>query len=470
MLLTIDIGTSVFKAALWDYDGKRLSFASEPLFVINDAGAHEAECAQWLRAMENCCGKLGNLSSVEVIIISGNGPSLVPVLSEPSIDDGTHGFRVEAHNARLYLDRRAISYSEEVSALMGGYVDASFFLPKILQIKNEEPALYDKTKYFLGAPEYLAFALTGEARTVFPSDGFGRWFWDDDALGKLKLDKAKMPPFIRPADPFGTISDAASDFLGLSKKIPVVSGGPDFFAAILGSGVTEPRQVCDRSGSSEGINLCTKEKIDDKRFMAYGHPVKPLWNLSGVINTTGKAIQWCREILQIPDYEDFFSLAAKSRVGSGSLVFLPFLAGERSPLQDTKAHGIWQGLNLSTTREDMANSVLEGIGFAIRDIISAMEESGAAARQLRLTGALAGNAYLNRIKADITGLPALEPVYKETELLGLAIIGCCFKGKFASFSEAGAKMVQIEREFEPNKTNFNVYNENFYLYKGKKGL
>ncbi|MDR0502590.1 MAG: hypothetical protein LBH16_04645 [Treponema sp.] len=504
MLLTIDIGTSIFKSALWDLDGNRLSFASAALSVNKCGLKYEAVPSMWLRAFEECCHKLlsdlkrqsnvhnGGFAGVRAIVLSGNGPSLVPVFKEP---DASDWFSPLAGNAWLWLEpqmkssrmdegpqressafepqpglntEKLLEYSSEVSALMGGFVDSCFFLPKILSIKNDEAGLYHKTKYFLGCPEYLAYALTGEAKTVFPSDGFDRWFWNDSVLEKLKLDADKFPPFIRPGDPFGNILPSAARRFGFAENIPVISGGPDFFASILGSGVTEPGQICDRTGSSDGINICVKDHISHEKLMSYGHPVKPYWNLSGVINTTGMAIQWCRDLLGLSGFHEFFSLAKESGPGSGSLVFLPYLAGSRAG--DSVSRGLWRGLTLSSGRSELANSVLEGICFAIRDIITVMEESGAAAEQLHVTGGLAGNAALNQMKADITGRPALEPALKEAELLGLAVIGACFLGKFSSYREASGAMCAVQRRFEPNPENARLYNDFFVRYKQERCL
>ena len=94
-----------------------------------------------------------------------------------------------------------------------------------------------------------------------------------------------------------------------------------------------------------------------------------------------------------------------------------------------------------------------------------MEESGVKAEQLRVTGGLAGCAALNQIKADITGLPVIEGNYKEAELLGLAVIGACYLGKFASFEEASASMCRAEKSYEPNKENTPLYEEMFEKYK-----
>jgi len=484
MLLTIDIGTSNLKSALWNIDegcndGLRYCFASVPLSPENDGFKHETNPSLWLAAFKNACdkmtednktrdGKKINLKDIKAIVISGNGPSLVSVFGEPVFKN--ENIYVPAENARLWLDSRAAKYSGEISALMGGYVDASFFLPKIFFIKNEEKTLYDKTKYFIGCPEYLAFALTGEAKTVFPCEGFDRWFWNDEILNKLDMNNEKFPPFIKPGDQFGIITSQASEYFGFTKNIPVISGGPDFYAAILGSGVKKPGQVCDRSGSSEGINLCTNNRINDKRLMSYGHPVKPFWNLSGIINTTGKAIEWACNVLGFSNFDEFIFHAEKSGPGSGNLIFIPYLAGERAPVWNPSAKALWHGINLSSTRGDFANSILEGISFAVNDVIEIMEESGIKAMELRVTGGLAGCDILNQIKADITGAPVLEGVYKEAELLGLAIIGACHFNYFSSYEEASLAMCRAEKCYEPNLKNTAVYKDLSEKYKKLRSM
>jgi xylulokinase len=473
VLLTVDIGTSTFKSALWDFDGNCLSFAAIPLSITSEGCKCEAECTQWLRAFETCCRRLGDISAVQAVVISGNGPSLVPVTGEPGI--GADGLYLAAEPARLWLDRRAVKNQAEVSALMGGFVDAAFFLPKILGIKNDEGELYRRTKFFLGCPEYLAYALSGEARTVFPSDGFDRWFWNDSVIEKLKLDADKFPAFIRPGGTYGTVTQRAASYFGFARDVRVISGGPDFFAAILGAGITKPGQACDRTGSSEGVNLCTKNRINDERLMSYSHPVKPYHNLSGIISTTGKAIEWCRDLLGISEFDQFFSLARKSEHGSGGLIFLPHLAGERAPVCDPSARGLWRGLNLGTGRSELANSVLEGIGFAIRDVITAMEEIGANVEELRVTGGLAGIGSLNQLKADITGKVITEMVYKEAELLGNAVTGACSLGRFgacaeADFAEAACAFVRIEKTYEPDHRKSALYNRLFSEYRESRFL
>ena len=479
MLLTIDIGTSVFKSALWDFEGNRLAYAAVPVKSFPAEGLrHEADCGQWLRAFGDCCAVLahaaraGNgairLADVNAVVISGNGPSLTPVLGEPELTAA--GLHVDAAPARLWLDRRAEAAAAEVSSLRGAFVDQSFFVPKALAVKSNEPELYERVRVFLGCPELLAYALTGEARTVFPAEGFERWFWDAQLLETLKLDAEKFPPFIRPMEIFGGILPSLAKHFGFAPNIPVISGGSDFIAAILGTGISSPGQACDRAGSSEGINACTERRIDDARLLSYRHPVTPYWNLSGIISCSGRAVEWARDLLGLKTYDEFFALAEAAPDGEELPVFLPYLAGERAPVWNPQALAVMRNLSLSTGRPEFARSVLEGICFAIRDLIAVMEEAGAKITELRVAGAAAHNGILNRIKADVSGREILVPAQKETELLGLAIAGALALGKYASLCEAASALVRIESRVQPDEKKAEPYARLFEEYRGMKQL
>jgi xylulokinase len=465
LLLVIDIGTSAFKSALFGFNGECSAVAAAPLSIESHDGRCEAEPGQWLRAFEECCRRMGSLRGVEAVVISGNGPSLVPVTGAPACT--AEGLRLEAAAAQLWLDRRAEEEAAEVSAAMGDFVDAGFFLPKALGIKNREPGLYEKTRAFLSCPEYLAYALTGEARTVFPSEGFDRWFWNGGVLKKLGLDPEKFPSFISPGDVIGTLLPAAAKFLGFSGPVPVIAEGPDFFAAILGSGAACPGDGCDRSGSSEGINVCTGKQIIDPRLMSYGHPVKPWWNLSGIISTTGKAIDRVMALLGITAgaYGEFFALAEQAEPGAGGLLFLPYLAGERAPIWDAHARGGFMGLGLDTGRAELARSTAEGICFAIRDVIAVMEDAGAPVRNLRVSGGPAASDFLNQLKADISGREVLSPAVQDAELLGNACTGAAALGIYGSAGEAAAALVKIRRAYHPGEKKAGLYEGLFAKYR-----
>ncbi|MDR2247538.1 MAG: FGGY-family carbohydrate kinase [Treponema sp.] len=466
MLLVIDIGTSNFKAALVDYDGNCGGEVSLPLEVHSGPdGRHEADPAQWLRSFESALFQLGPLDAVEALVISGNGPTVIPVTGEPSLAGGE--LSLPAASARLWLDRRAEKEAETISAIVGDYVDPGFFLPKMLAVKTREAELYRRTRYFLSPPEFLAYALTGQAWTVFPSEGFERWYWNDEVLEKAGLDREKFPPFVSPGGETGILFSGTARHFGFDRGVKVLAGGPDFFVSIPGTGTVKPGGVCDRSGTSEGINLCTKERITDGRLMSYGHPVKGYWNLSGIISTTGKAIAWARELLGVEkeSFDDFYALASQAEPGAGGVLFLPYLSGERAPVWDPRARGVFMGLSLASGRGELARAAAEGICFAVRDVAEVMEELGAPVSEFRISGGPAKSDFLNQLKADITGRPVLVPVRKDAEITGLAVTGAAALGKYASVTEAAAAMVRIEREYEPHAGRKRIYDERFAAYR-----
>lgn len=466
MLLVVDIGTSNFKAALVDYDGNSEGVVSLPLVVHSGAdGSHEANPVQWLRAFEKALFRLGSPAAVEALVISGNGPTVIPVTGEPSLAGGE--LSLPADTARLWLDRRAEKEAETISAIAGAYVDPGFFLPKMLAVKTREAELYRRTRYFLSPAEFLAYSLTGRAWTVFPSGGFERWYWNDEMLEKAGLDREKFPPFIFPGGETGILLPGVARHFGFNSGVKVLAGGPDFFVSILGTGTVEPGGVCDRSGTSEGINLCTRERIIDGRLMSYGHPVKGYWNLSGIISTTGKAVAWARELLGVEkeSFDRFYALASGAEPGAGGVLFLPYLSGERAPIWDPRARGVFMGLSLASGRGELARAVAEGICFAIRDVAEVMEELEAPVSEFRVSGGPAESAFLNQLKADITGRPVLAPAIKDAEITGLAVIGAAALGKYPSVAEAAGVMVRIEREYEPHAAKKRIYDERFAAYR-----
>ena len=163
--------------------------------------------------------------------------------------------------------------------------------------------------------------------------------------------------------------------------------------------------------------------------------------------------------------EIWIALAEAAAPGAGGLVFLPYLAGERAPVWDPSARAVFRGFSLSSDRACFARAVLEGICFAIRDVISVMEESGARVGELRVSGSAAESGILNQLKADISGRETVVPAQKEAELLGLAIIGSLALGKYASAAEAASALVRVESRREPDAQNAALYGELFQEYR-----
>jgi xylulokinase len=325
----------------------------------------------------------------------------------------------------------------------------------------------------MSCPEFIDYFLTGNAFTVLPSDQFTRYIWTEDVIRKLNMDPEKFPPFIKPGQPLGEVRAEAARLLGIPSGTRVFAGGPDFIMTLLGTATVSPGRACDRAGTSEGINLCAAKPLNDPRLMSLPHIVEGFHNISGIISTSGKALEWCRSLTgrQNDDYETLFEEIRKVPPGSKGLIFLPYLAGERAPLWDPYARGCFLGLSTSHGSIDITRAVVESIGYAIRDVIEVMQENGLSLEEMRVTGGQARSSLWNQIKSDITGKRVLVTGTGYSELIGDACVALYALGEYETPAEASENVVKIQKVYRPQRNNRELYDSLFSIYrKSYKGL
>ncbi len=474
MILTIDIGTTSCKAALYTREG--LCIHHDRILFDSRSFSHDSitvDTRAISASLSTLMGHISSPSSIETIVVTGSGPSLVPVYDEPRIHQGL--LHAESGETRLYLDRRATREAEEISQVSTMFVDASFFLPKALYIARREIEVYDRTKTFLSTYDYINYLFTSERKAIKHSKDSGRWYYDDKLLAELSLDERKFAPLILPGDTVGTVSALAQEYFHLGSSVKVVAGGPDFIVSILGSGAVTPSLVCDRSGTSEGINVCSVTPLDDDRLMSFLHPVEPLYNISGIINTTGKAVSWAKELLNLTEYsyQRLYEEIAALPAEKPHPVFLPYLAGERAPLWDPEARGVFSGLTLSTDTLTLARSVVEGTLFALRDVVETIESCGIPVGSLRAIGGGSEYGILQQMKADITGREIGVPVLSDAEMAGAMILAQKADGYFDSLAEASLSLVSFSHWYTPDSKKSGLYDDLFgryrNLYRSLKG-
>jgi xylulokinase len=461
LILAVDVGTSVLKGALFAMDGTMVRRAESALAGMpqTDPLRHEVDAREWIAALREVAGRLGLADGrrIAAAVVSGNGPTLVAAAADGS----------PLAPAMTWMDRRGTEEAAIVSARIGRHIDPSFFLPKVLWIMRNRPRVYERTRYFLSCPEYVVFVMTGTAVTFLPGPRFERFIWQEEETGKLGLDRAKFPGYLESGKLVGKVSGEGQAATGIPEGVPVFAAGPDFVVSLLGTGTVEPGMGCIRSGTSEGINLCSAAPVDDTRLMCLGHPVRGLWNVSGIISTSGKALEWFRAASGRGDdgYETTFQDIQSSPPGANRLLFLPYLAGERSPHWDPGARGAFIGLTLGHGRQDMTRAVAESTAFAIRDVIEVMEEIGLSVSDFGITGTPSKSAAWNQVKADVTGRRIMVPVVEDPDLTGDACLALYGLGEHPTVAEASKAIVKIGTVFEPCAGNKPIYDELFPLYR-----
>lgn len=460
MILAIDVGTTTFKGALVSPKGEIVALKKYSLKI---EGGIEIDPREWEKALASLMASLPHKGEIEAVVVSGNGPTVVPLLNEPRLEGGI--VTTDSAKARLWLDKRASCEAQEISTLVGSYIDASFFLPKVLYLKRKEPHLYGQSHYFIPSSDYINYLFTNEVGATLHAEDGAKWYWTPEIIEKVGLDREKFPPLIRSGELVGGVSKLAAQSFTLKEGLPLFSGGPDFIATILGAGVTQPSMVCNRSGTSEGVNLCTTAPIYDKRLLTYRHPVEPYYNLSGVISTSGKAINWAKELLLggEGELENFYKLISPQE--AGKLIFLPYLSGERTPIWNPDAQGVLFGLTLESSRAEVAKAVVEGVCLALRDVVEVMRELGGEASLIRVTGGPAESSLLNQLKADVTGIKVEVPTMREAELVGLAIIGNTALRRYSTLAEGASEMVRVGESYLPNLKIKTTYDRLFERYR-----
>lgn len=466
MIFTIDIGTTTCKAALFDSSGELISLASVPV-VLSDTQqtGSEIEVLQWARALAELSHKVVKGRTTSAIVVSGNGPTLTPVTGEVKVSQQL--LVASAAPARLYLDRRAVVEAHHISQISGIHIDPSFVLPKALYLQRHQQEIYEQTQYFLSSHEYINYLLTGEAKAVLHALDAQHYYWTEELLEELGLDAKKFPPFCLVGDLVGEVTSEAAQTLSLKAGTPVFAGGPDFWPAIIGSGATVVGRVNNRSGTSDGINLCSEHPCPDERLLSYRHPITPYYNVSGIISTTGKAIEWIKNLLgyQKHSFNDFYQMVAQSDQEGEALLFLPYLSGERAPIWDVHAQGVFNGLSLHTDAPQLARSVVEGICLALRDVLTVLEEQCGFITELRVTGGPAESCVLNQIKADATQKEVITCQISEAELSGSMVIAQVALGRFSSLATAAEALIHLKRRYLPDSTRADYYGVLFERYR-----
>jgi xylulokinase len=442
--LGIDVGTSALKGILLDTDGRVLASASAdyPLLTPHP-GWSEQDPNAWWTACGRVCRAL--LAKVEVDVI---GVGLSGQMHGSTFLDA-HGEVIRP--ALLWNDARTGAECAEIERrvgrrelirITGNRANAGFQAPKILWLQANEPEAYGRIVQVLLPKDFIRFRLTGE-RATDAADASGTMLLDiatrrysramQDAL---EIPDGWLPEVFESADVTGRVSAAGAAATGLPAGIPVVAGGADNACAAVGAGIiAEGQGVCSLGTSGTVFVHASRPLVDPEGAInAFCACTPDGWHGMGVILSAGGALRWFVDTLEpkAGDGRDPFEslMAEVDRIepGAGGVMFLPYLAGERSPHADPDARAAWTGLSLAHDRRHMARAVVEGIGFAFADCVERMRALGAAPPSLLLVGGGARSPAWQQILAAQLDL-ALEPrAAQEGPALGAAILALVGSG------------------------------------------
>jgi xylulokinase len=245
----------------------------------------------------------------------------------------------------------------------------------------------------------------------------------------------------------------------------VVAGGLDAACGTLGAGVLHNGETQEQGGQAGGMSICTDHYSADPRLILSYHVVPGKWLLQGGTVGGGGVMKWLHaELGGGMGFGDMDEEAARVPAGSDGLIFLPYMSGERSPIWDAKAKGVYYGLDFAKTRGYIIRAGLEGTAFALRHNVEVAERAGAKVERMQAMGGAANSRVWTQIKADITGKPIDVPASDTASTLGAAMLAGVATGVYRDFDEAVAKTVRVTRSHTPQPSNATVYGSNYETY------
>lgn len=409
----IDVGSTATKAVVCDSDGTIVSRGSAPTRIERpQPGWAEIDYTHcWQAAVAACREALAGLpGSAPATCIAGIGlTSLAPSVA-PLAPDGT-----PLHAGIIYEDRRSIpqaarilthkSQSTRVQRTGIRVESGSTTASSMLWLVEERPDLMAACAYFGSLTTYLAHRLTGEfgidwahaqLTGLFALDGPPRWL--EDWCRRLGIPPEKLPPHMPSQAKVGGLTAAAAQQLGVPAGTPVAMGGADAQAAAVSAGLATPQAGLLSLGTTSVLTVCIEQCVADPRFYTRRHVLPERYLHVAPTLIGGTTLRWAAALLGLVSAEAVAALAATSDPGAGGVVFLPYLMGERAPLWDREARGVFSGLHAGTGRPETARAVLEGVAFALRNVLTEMEAHlGGSVCPLAVTGGAAFPAFVQTL-------------------------------------------------------------------------
>ena len=472
----IDLGTSALKLLLVDDHGQICNTVSKeyPL-EFPQSGWSQQRPEDWKQAvMEGIPELLQGFEADQVAGIGAGGQMHGLVV----LDENDHVIRPailwnDGRTAKQVEYLNGVIGKQKLSQLTANIAFAGFTAPKILWMQENEPENFRKIAKIMLPKDYINYILTGVHSCDY-SDASGMLLldvenkrWSQEMLEICGIREAQMPALYESYEVTGTVLPQVAAQLGLPGGVKVVAGAGDNAAAAVGTGVVGSGG-CNISLGTSGTIFISSQKfgVDPNNALhAFAH-ADGGWHLMGCMLSAASCNKWlCEDILNTNDYASEQLPITPDKLGNNRVFFLPYLMGERSPINDTNARGTFIGMSMDTTRADLVQAVLEGVAFAIRDSFEVAKSLGIAIPTTKICGGGSKSALWRTIFANVLGIP-LELVKTEQGPgyggAMLAMVGC---GKYETVQAAADSLVEVAETVQPEPELTARYEQKYQQFK-----
>lgn len=476
-VMVINMGLKSIRCIIFDSIGRKLGSAAVAInTAINDKCVEQSPEEWWEKAklvMKKAFYE-SKLDRIDYITVTASASCLICV----------DGNGTPIGNALMISDKRAEKEAEFIRTMSefqivheqtGLDISASLMLPKILWIKKNRTDFFEKSAYFLTPNDYLIFMLCGRYVTDYLNAMKYHYNPEEKKypvrlLEKLGIPLSSLPEVSDIGSKVGTLKRHLSERLGINADAEVIVTSYDAICSFIGSGVSEEGEASDVSGTVTVFRTLSRKKDIKRSTKIYGIPFyqENASIVGGSNNLGGGLIEWVKQCYYQKEeypYEIMEKEAGESDIGARGLVFLPYLLGERAPLWDDYARGVFFGLERMHTRKDMTRAVFESTGFIDLDIIEATQETGIDIQSIRLSGGLTRVNLISQIKADILNKDILILSEFETTASGAAMLVLIGQGIYDDIKQASLRFVGIRMIIKPNRESHEKYLHMYRLYK-----
>lgn len=440
LTLGLDVGTSGLKALLVGAEGDVVAEATAPYSPLSPRpGWSEQNPEDWWRAVGSVCAMLGPaVRDIGAIGLSGqmHGSVFLDGAGRP------------VSPAILWNDQRTAAECGEIERRTDGRIRdwtlnpprTAFTASKILWLRNHDPYAFSQTRSVLLPKDFVRFRLSGDKATEV-TDASGTNLldvrnrtWSTKTLTALEIEPSLLPQVVESVEITGVVSADLGSSL-LRAGTPIVGGGADQASAAIGNGICEPGVISITIGTSGVVYAQIGDIVVDstEAFHTFCHAIPGAWMMmAGVLSAAG-SFQWYRDTAGAADadaaeaagksgFDALMEGVAAAPAGSAGLVFLPYLTGERAPHNDPHARGAWIGLNRRHDRRHLARAVIEGVCFALRELVDGLIGLGAPVREIRVAGGGAKSAVWMQIFASVLGRPVRATKTADASAYGAAML------------------------------------------------
>ena len=473
-VLGIDVGTTALKAIALERERGIVAQAELPheLLSRHPGWAEEDPERWWTTTLEAIHELLAGVpaTAIEAIGVSGMVPAMV-LLDEDSVPLRASIQQNDARAISELAELRAAVDLDEFLRITGSAPNQQSIATKWRWLQRHEPDVLPRVARLCGSYDFIVARLTGqyslEENWAVESSLYDvrQHRWHAPYLEYAGIDPAILPPVRQPIEVVAGVSERVAEITGLRAGTPVVAGSADHVAAALAAGLTESGDILLKFGGAGDILYCDTRPDPDPRFYFDYHDIPGLTLINGCMASSGSLVKWFSN--QLADGASPQVLDAEAQAiepGAGGVIALPYFLGEKTPIFDPSARGVFAGVMLHHTRAHLYRAILEAVCYGFAHHLAFLREAGRPVRRVVAADGGSRSALWMQIAADVLDLPVQVMAGEAASALGAAYVAAMGAGLFADWSDI-ARFISQGQIYQPQSALVPRYRKGFELYR-----